>query len=240
MMDENLVLLEYCDNFADNFSNYAYGKIYEKEKKAKCFFENNPRKRKRFEDKMKYFSIEPNYLSSSRFNNIIKNSAKNLVCNKHFKTDDIKYLDDDILKCIKFDKLDFIVNYDVLDEITARNSIGVYLNSSDINNNKIDWDFIDRACARLNKYLKNPVLFIFTDGEIEHDFFLDFEYKILNELNWKENFYFLSRCKHSIIPENSSYSLNFWSSLLADKSYSLKIIQKNNNRKYKPDNWIEI
>ena len=39
-MEEKLLLIKYQDNFADNFTSYAYAKIISKKSNTKYFYEN--------------------------------------------------------------------------------------------------------------------------------------------------------------------------------------------------------
>ena len=72
MENNNLLILEYQDNFADNLSIYAYGKILEKKQKRKCFYENNTQKRVKFENSMAFFNLDCGYISTNRVKNLTK------------------------------------------------------------------------------------------------------------------------------------------------------------------------
>ena len=65
-MQENITLIKYQDNFADNFSSFAYGKMIEEQTGQKCYFENNPKSRDDFEKKMSCFDLKYSYISSAR------------------------------------------------------------------------------------------------------------------------------------------------------------------------------
>ena len=62
-MDRKIIILNYQDNFADDFSVYAYGNIFEKRIKSACFYENTTSKRLTFEKKMKDFNLDCYYFS---------------------------------------------------------------------------------------------------------------------------------------------------------------------------------
>jgi hypothetical protein len=62
---------------------------------------------------------------------------------------------------------------------------------------------------------------------------------IVNLYDWREEFYFLTNCKHKIILNSAnSYSEGFWASVLNEKSYNLNVIESEiKTRKIRP-NWI--
>ncbi len=259
MKDENVVIIEYQDNFAHNLSNYAYGKILEENSNLKCCYINNPKQRDTFEKTMENFNLNLNYISLPRVNSLQKRSffnrkkyflykdfrkrinkkKKNSFLNlTNFKIDDLKYISDDIRHSLFFSKKDFIISYDILEKITQSNSIGLYIDKNDEN---IDFDFINRAQVRINKYVKKPMLFIFTkkNPDLKIKKYIDIEF--INFLDWREEFYFLTNCKHKIIlNSNLSYSEGLWAAYLGLKDYSINIYDKRFNQKVKNKNWIAI
>jgi len=260
-MEENLIVLDYKENFAENFSVYAYGKILSKISSNNCFYENNPKNREVFENKMKNFFLECNYISTSRVQEILrkkKSSNNKFLANIHsniknkkkyngivdlerFNVEDIQYLDEKILNDFRFRDLSFIQSYDILDDIKTTNSIGLYFSQNDIEQNNVDWDYINKAIARLNKYVKNPVLFIFSKIYVKNKIKFDIQTRLIDNLSKQEEFYFLTQTKHQIILNNSSYSFAFWSSVLNNKTYSIKVIKKTNKKQnLNLQNWIEV
>lgn len=250
--EKDIVLLDYKDNFCDNLSIYAYGKIISKKTNKKCFYENNPKKRDDFEKMMNYFSLDCNYISSSRVDKITSRANKNnslfidkpkkikMISQSKFKIDDLKYLNNEILRDFKLKNLDFIKNHDILDDIKSTNSIGLYIDSKDYKDNLIDWKYINNALERLNKYVKKPVLYVFSSIDIKNKINFDIPIKILDDLSSLENFYFLANTKHEIILDNNSYSFIFWSGLMNPKSYSIKTVKKTKKKQNLPQNWIAI
>ena len=183
-MDNNLIILRYQENFADNLSAIAYGKILSKNNNKKCYYENSTEQRDIFEKQMTHFNTYFDYISKGSVNRItkeafllnndffydkkskkhIKKDKRNRILDlKYFNIDDIDLIDDDIKKACSFKNLDFIINYDILENIKNTNSVGLYINKKDIENDDVDFDYIERAQKRLNKYLKKPRLFIFVD-----------------------------------------------------------------------------
>lgn len=252
MKKENLILLDYQDNFADNMSTYAYGQILAKNNNQTCYYENSTKKRHALEEKLSSFDVELNYISSSRVIDIAKYSfnlsAKNLknrdnnpkfVSKKHFKIDDIDFIDDSIKNQFRFNNHNFVINHDILEEIDSTQSVGLYINENDID--KIDLDFIYCATKRLNKYVKKPLLFIFSKIDITDKIKSEFDFKIVNILNYKEEFYLHTKCKHKIIIENiNSYSQNFWASYLNEIDYNYIIYNKKLKVKTKKHNWLGV
>lgn len=118
--------------------------------------------------------------------------------------------------------LDFIKNRDILDEIINRNSIGVFIDCNDEFNDK-NKKYIKNALKRLNKFIKKPKLYIFSkNNNIKLDTFV--VYEIVNIYNPKEEYCFLSNCKHHIILDTEkSYSMNFCSSIVFQKEYSYAV-----------------
>jgi len=206
-MDEKILVLEYQDNFADNLSIYAYGKIAEAKFMLNSYWENSSAKRYALENKMKDFKLNYSYISKTRVEEISKRpkymdyrdfkhkKIKNdkILTLNNFKIDDIELINDKIVEDFEFNNLDFIKNYDILEEISSENSIGLYVNQNDT----FDIKYIERAVKRLNKYLKNPKLYIFSKNNISFDSYVP--YKILNLGDWREEFYFLRCAKHKII-----------------------------------------
>lgn len=264
MDNSGLLILEYQENFADNLSIYAYGKILEKHQKRKCFYENNTKKRVEFENTMSNFNLECGYISTGKVKSIAKDALNynrilvdekkinkeikskkiknNKILNlKHFKIDDIEYITQDILKSIEFNNYNFVKNYDLLEEISTNNSIGLYINENDILSQKVDWQYIENSIKRLNKYIKKPILYVFTSKNIEEKINTIIPVKYIDLKDWKEQFYFLATCKHKILINSpSSYSIIFWAIMLNNKDYYLKTFDKNLKVKNKPLNWIAI
>ena len=263
MENNNLLILEYQDNFADNLSIYAYGKILEKKQKRKCFYENNIQKRVKFENSMAFFNLDCGYISTNRVKNLTKEAfyynqiiindkkidkeikskkSKNKILDlKHFKIDDIPLITDDILKALEFNNCDFVKNYILLEEISTVNSIGVYVSPSDVISNGVDWEYISKSAYRLNKYIKKPVLYVFSTKDISNNINVDIKTKFICLNDWKEEFYLLSACKHKILLDSPmSYSENFWSIVLNQKEYYLNAFNKKLKVKNKPLNWIRI
>lgn len=252
MVEDNIIVLDYKENFADNFSVYAYGKIAQKFFNKRCCYENNPLKRENFEKEMKYFSLDYEYISSSRVLEITKHAymfddlkekklkKADIITSKRFNISDIRFLNSEILSDLEFKNTDFIKNHDILDDIKTTNSIGVYIDKKDIQKSSVDLKFIENAFLRLNKYVKKPVIYIFSHDNLKNNLSIDTPIKNINNLDKKEEFYFLSNCKHQIITQNNSYSFSFWAALLNNKTYSLKVIKKEKRRTLKLNNWIEI
>lgn len=254
-MEKNLVLVEYQKNFADNLSSYALAKINENQTGEHFYYENSPILRNNFENKMSYFQIDCNFLSTNRIQELAKNACEfhrvktNLPVQNHnkiikrckFKFSDIQYIDDEIIKSLCFKNTDFILNYDILEEITKTNSIGLYINHEDYKQNLVDFKFIRVAAKRLNKYIKQPKLYIFTSVKFENKLNLDIPYKIFNLENWREEFYFLMSCKHKIhLNAKNSYSICLWAGILNKNNYNYFIYDKNLKGKNLPKNWIGI
>ncbi|MBQ8476544.1 hypothetical protein IJ531_05725 [bacterium] len=248
-MDKNIVVLRYQDSFADNFSTFAYGKIIEEKFALKCFYENITSKRQDFEEKMQSFNIKADFISKSRTDKIAKKQeyftsrdikSKKITKDKLldincFNLDDTEFLTKEIKNIFEFKNLDFIQNYDVLEEITTFNSIGLYINQND----EIDYNYVQKSAKRLNKYLKKPILYIFSKKELNLE--LDIEYKTLNIADFREEFYFLKNCKHKIILNSkNSYSEGFWAAILANKSYYYTVFDKNIKHTKKLKNWLFV
>ena len=259
-MEDKIILLKYQSNFADNISLLAYSNIIESKSEIKCCFENKTTDRNNFESKMRHFDLDYNYTSTSKVEKMIENTLninklsidrnkilhskkikKGIVNINHFQLDDYNLLDTDFLKHVKFNNLDFIKSYDILEEISQHNSIGLYINEKDIKNNEIDIVYIKKACKRLNKYLKKPILYIFSQEKINSLEGLDINFKYINLRDWKEEFYFLKNCKHKIILNaQNSYSSAFWAAKLNEKEYNFNIIPKSLKQKTNNLNWISI
>ena len=254
-------IVEYQESFADNLTNIAYAKILQNKTDDKFFFVNNPLKRKKFERDMENFSLDFSYLSKNQVqlitsksykftrklikeNKILKNIRLNIKKNKalnirHFSINDISSIPNDLFKDFKFKNTDFIINYDYLDEIKSSNSIGLFIDKKDAHN--IDYNFILKSVLRLNKYLKRPVLYIFSKGKNNIDLSqMPIKTKFVNIADWREEFYLLTNCRNKIILMNdNSYSAGFWSSILNQKTYLVAFDRKINPKNY-PDNWIKI
>lgn len=238
------VILDYQENFTDNFSTIAYAKILENIENVKCFYKNADCDRGDFEKKLQNFSVDFDFVSSKKASDIVSTSyflnrlflknkklfdkcvKNNVISKKNFDVDDEIFLDDTILSNFKFKNTDFIKNFDILDNILTQNSIGLYISNKDKLNSK-DYKFIQNSIERLNKYIKNPKLFIFTANEnFKLETFVD--YFVINLFSWKEEYYFLSRCKHHIVLNKSnSFSLNFWASVVHNREYSYRVLDKN-------------
>ena len=257
---ENILVLEYQDNFADNLSSIAYGKIIEKETKLHCYFENDTQKRKHFEKFMSSFNLDYDFISSSRIKKLTesaflknklyidskkikkemtkKNLRDKIINLAHFRISDIDLISDNIKNMLKFSKYDFLINYDILENILSNQSIGLYINEKDLNS--VNNDFIYRATQRLNKYIKKPKLYVFTKQKIKDiNSFIDYE--IISLSDWREEFYFLTNCKHKIILNSkNSYSEGFWAAVLNQKDYSINIFDKKLKSNKDLKNWIGI
>ena len=129
----------------------------------------------------------------------------------------------------------------MLEEISTVNSIGVYVSPSDVISNGVDWEYISKSAYRLNKYIKKPVLYVFSTKDISNNINVDIKTKFICLNDWKEEFYLLSACKHKILLDSPmSYSENFWSIVLNQKEYYLNAFNKKLKVKNKPLNWIRI
>ncbi len=248
-MDKNLILLKYQTNFADNLSNFAYGKIIENNANCTCVYENDPILRTQFEEFMNYFNIKCNFISKSRasalenkrkymdYSDINANRLKmsKIADIKMIQPSDTDKITDEIKNFLKFKNTDFIVNYDILEKITSTNSIGLYLSPEE----SIEVNYINKAVLRLNKYLKQPKLFIFSKKRYELDDIMTVEY--LSDYSWQEEFYFLQNCKHKIIyGTNNSYSQGFWASVLSQYKSGYVIYSNKLKHTKKLNNWIAI
>ncbi len=247
-------LIKYQKNFADNFTSYVYGRILEQKYSENCCFENITSKRKLFEEKMMYFNFDCKYTSilkveditsfalklndEKKFNNKVK---YNFIERKFFSPDDTIYLTDDIKNELAFKNLDFIKDYDILDDIVSSNSIGIYINIDDIENNLVDFNFIKNALLRLNKYLKKPILYVFSKSKCDFDFDEIMQYKVLDIQDWKQEYYFLSKCAHKIVlSAPKSYSINFWAAILNEKDYNYVVFDLKNHYKKSKRNWLKV
>ena len=248
-MDKKLVVLEYQDNFADNLSTYAYGKLAQKKFNAQLYWTNDTASRDAFENKMKDFRLKKSYISNIRANEIAKKSkfmdykdfnrnnlkGDKILSLKNLKIDDIENITNDITDDFKFNNLNFVKNYDILEEINSENSIGLYINKKD----KADISYIEKALTRLNKYLKHPKLYIFTSDEIILN--SPVQYKTINIGDWREEFYFLQSCKHKIIHCSiNSYSEGVWASIISKKPYCYVVYSKSMHSNKIPERWISV
>ena len=257
---ENIIVLEYQENFADNLSSLAYGKILENNTNTHCYYENEKKKRKAFEHFMSSFNIDYNFISTSKIKKLTEsaflknklyindNKIKKIINNKnpknriinlaHFRISDIDLISENIKNMIKFAKYDFLINYDILENIQNNQSIGLYISEKDVD--KLDNNYIFEATKRLNKYIKQPKLYIFSRKKIENiNSYI--KYEIIDLSDWREEFYFLTNCKHKIIlNKKNSYSEVFWAAIINQKDYAINIFDKKlkPNKKYK--NWIGI
>ena len=248
-MDKNIIVLKYHNNFAENLSNYAYGKILEKNSNCCCVYENDPDKRNNFEFLMNDFNLECNYLSKTRTDELARKSGYmdySEINSKRIKKSRVADINlimpseadkitDDIKCLFNFQNREFIVNHDILEDIFSHNSIGLYISKDDLP----DVKFINAAIKRLNKYIKQPKLYIFS----EHIFEIDDSIcaRFLNLSDWREEFYFLQNCKHKIIHGiNESYSVGFWASILSNKPFYYVVHSKKLRPSKKFINWIAI
>ena len=165
-MKKNLVL-NYQQNFEENLTNYAYGDILAKKYNLECVYENITSKREAFEKEMKNISLDYSYISTSRakeaskkayienfknntshINSIKKNHS--YIDLAHFALEDINYINPALIKKFKFKNLNFVKNYDILDEILTTSSIVLYISKNDIEKNLVDYEFLNKAFERLN------------------------------------------------------------------------------------------
>jgi len=260
-----VVILDYYENFADNISAIAYAKLIKQNVNAKVYYKNITSKRHLFEKFMSDFDVDINYLSPNNIDEITKKSflfTKSIIKEKHvkkalskktknknillkyskFKIDDIEKIDLDLKQKFQFRNTLFIQNYDLLEKIQKSQSIGIYISQKDLNNNLINFDYINQALKRLNKYIIKPKLFIFChDISIKDKLSNDIPFEIINYVNWREQFYFHKECKHKIILDTKdSYSQNLWTSILSENSWGLTIFSKQHKLKKKPNNWIAV
>ena len=249
-MDKNILVLEYQNNFADNFSNLAYAKLLESKYPLKSCFENQTIKRSQFEKLMNNFKFDCSFISSSRVNDISKKTRymdlrdfrynkrnqNSIISIPYFKISDADLITNETKKMFDFKNFDFIKNYDILEEIKTTNSIGIYVSSYD----NIDNEYVLASYERLNKYLKKPILYIFTSKDVQLNSGIN--YKIFNLSDWREEFYFLRCCRHKIIHcTNSSYSEGFWASILGNSNnFNYVVYNKNLKQKEKFNNWIAV
>ncbi len=262
-MDRNLLILDYQEDFADDFSALAYAKIIKNQNNnLKYFYENKTQKRAKFEEYMSNFNFDFDsdfdFISSKKVKDIaqkafylnnlclknkkkFKKYVKNIfLTKKYFDINDLEFINNEIKSMFSFKTFEFVKDYDILDKITSKSSIGVFVSSKD-KFTKDDEDFIISSLNRLNKFLKQPKLFIFSKNKnIKIDTFADYE--IVDLLDWREEFYFLSLCKHHIIlNKENSYSKNLWASVINKKDYCYTVCknQKNIDTK-KFHNWLFI
>ena len=254
-MKQNITLVEYSDNFAENITAYAYAKIIENNSKNICFWENNPTKRQKYENLMSDFNLKNNYICTTKANKICKkaldlnifyinnaNKYKNKIIKpRYFNLKHKKFLTKSIIDSLNFKNINFVSNHDILEEILNTNSIGLYINPIDIKDNKLDFDFIKMSIKRLNKYIKQPKLFIFINEKTDFKIESDVEYQIINLTNFKEEFQLLKSCKHKIILNTpNSYLQGFWASVINEnESYLITYDKKLKNKNLKR-NWIAI
>ena len=246
-MDKNIVVLEYQNSFSDNLSNIAYASILEEKFNVKCVYENTTSKRDRLENMMKDLDMTCSYISKARVDEIKSKSLymdyrdinsnkkinKNILNIPYFKIEDIDKINEKIKKQFSFNNTNFIINYDILEDISNNNSIGLYLDEDEA-----DLNYIHNAIYRLNKYLKHPKLYIFSKKEFEIEEIVPYTFLNLND--YREEFYFLQKCKNKIIYcSKKSYSTGFWASVLSDfKGYTIYNKNKFPNTRY--NKWIGI
>ncbi|MBQ4646900.1 MAG: hypothetical protein IJB79_06095 [Candidatus Gastranaerophilales bacterium] len=251
-MGEKFNLIKYHTNFCDNLSAYAYSEILSQKTGIKCYYENNTISRNMLEKQMSHLDLELNFLSINRVKEISKkaNELNNIYLNKKiskkhshyintgmFNINDISYLSNEIINKLQFKNTDFLINHDILEEISTTNSIGIYIDKND----DIDFDFINRALKRLNKYIKQPKVFIFSSNSKLKNQDLYLNYKIINIDDFKEEFTLLKSCKHKIILNTkNSYSEGFWAAVFNQKEYCLNVYDKKIKVKRKLKNWIGV
>ncbi len=263
MRKNSLLILDYQGNFADDFSVIAYAKIMKKQNKnLKYFYENKTLKRSKFEEYMSNFNLDFDsdfdYISSKKVKDVAQKSyflnnlflkneklfnkyVKNNVLSKtHFEINDIEFISNEIKSMFSFKTFEFVKNYDILDEIYSHSSIGVFVSKDDELTND-DLEFISNSLNRLNKFLKQPKLFIFSKNKnIKIDTYI--EYEIVDLLDWREEFYFLSLCRHHIVLDTkNSYSKNLWASIISKRDYCYTLYKKSKNIDTKKmHNWLFV
>ena len=244
-MDEKLLLVKYQDQLADNLSIYANAQITADKHNLKCCYENISDARNHFEQQMDCFNLKCRYISQNRASEINekiplnKNKInKNYYINdKCFDLNNMFNISNELISQFQFKNTNFILNHDLLESIITDNSIGLYIHK----HSYIDENFIQDATKRLNKYLKQPILYIFTKNNYISKINLDIKYKIIDIDNPKEEFYMLHSCKHKIIyTDANSHSQGFWASFLNQKEYCYVIYNKKIKLKNKKHNWIAI
>jgi len=169
MKDENILIVEYKEDFAQNLNSIAYAKILENKFQKRTYFKNITSQRNFFEDytsninyKSEYISInraneiakKAYYLSNlpNRFSELFSKNKHNILNSSEFKIDDIRFLNDDIKESLKFNSYDFIRNHDILEKIQNTNSVGIFIDSQENKTDEIQ-KFLFRATKRLNKYI---------------------------------------------------------------------------------------
>ena len=250
MKTKQCLVLDYSDTIMDNFSTLAYAKIIQNLNNIEYFYENDTNKRNMIENYMSDFDIDLNFISSKKVSDIVgktyflnkiflKNKRlfnkcvfHNILFKNKFDISDIHLITEDIKAMFRFKDLSFIKNFDILDDILSTNSIGIFISSKDEFNNQ-DAFYLKKSVKRLNKFVKNPKLFIFSDSNsINISTFIN--YQIVKISNWKEIYYFLSNCKHHVIfNKKNSYSMNFWGSVVLNKEYSYCVCKRNKYLKNK-------
>ena len=257
----SIIVLKYQENFADNLSELAYAKIIESKTNRQFFLENDITSRKKFEYKMSNFNMDFRYISTNQVQSVTEKSylftrklittdkiskeigkiksPDKLVDITRFKIDDIGLITDAVKEGFRFKNTDFIVNFDILDDIKSTNSIGLYVNKNDLDD--INVNYIKNAVKRLNKYLKKPILYIFSNSkDIPFADDLDINLKKLYLIDWREEFYLYTQCRNKIILSNkSSYSEGFWGTILNERGY-LTAFESGLKVKNAPENWIQI
>ena len=247
--NNSIVLISPNESLIGFLNSYLIKEIIEKNSNSKCFLINDPSFRKNLEDKLKFFDIDFNYISIKKFNDFknenmfkIKKFKKTLnlgkilrIKNKNLYLEepyidfkDRKYLTKELTKKLNFIELSFVKNYDILENINNSTSIGLYINLIDLENNLINKDFILNATKRLNKYLKQPKLYIFSKNINAEEIKSEIDFEILKLDNEYEEFYFYQKCKNKIIL-NAKNSSNFsiFNSLI---SSNRNIYFENNNK----------
>ncbi len=263
MRKNSLLILDYQENFADDFSIIAYAKIMKKQNSnLKYFYENKTFKRSKFEECMSNFNfdfdVDFDYISSKKVKDIAQKSyflnnmflknekmfnkyvRNNVLSKTHFEINDIEFITNEIKSLFSFKTFGFVKNHDILDDINSCSSIGMFV-SKDDELSDIDLDFVKNSLNRLNKYLKQPKLFIFSKNKnIKIDTHI--EYEIVDLLDWREEFYFLSLCRHHIVLDTkNSYSKNLWASIINKKDYCYTLYKKSKDIDIKKvHNWLFV
>lgn len=227
---DKIVLIEYEKEFINNLSNYIYAQALEN-KGYTCYYKNITNERINFEDKMKNLNLKCKFLSPSRL------KFDKVISNKNITIESMLNIDESVLSSLKFTNLNFLLNYDILEEIKQTNSIGFYLNENDIN--ELSIEFLTNALKRLNKYLIKPKLFIFSKSNFDIPY--EINYKFINIKNKNEEFYLLKNCKHKIIANlGKSQKVTFLASLINKNDCNYVAYESKFAKKVKYKNWIKI
>ncbi|MEI8129233.1 MAG: alpha-1,2-fucosyltransferase [bacterium] len=114
-----------------------------------------------------------------------------------------------------FNNLDFLQNYNILEEIRQKNAVSIHVRCGDYINapetakihNICTMKYYENAIKYIQKKVENPTFYLFSDdiAWVVKNFKSNVDVKILNTANWQEDLYFMQNCKHNIIA-NSSFS----------------------------------